>query len=315
MAYRNILILGGTGFLGSALAEILHRQGCRVTLPTRRRSSAMALAVCPTAELVEADVHDPASLDQLLQGQDAAINLVGILHGGSGQPYGAGFARAHVELPAKLADACIRTGVRRLLHVSALHADTKGPSQYLRSKGDGEAALRAQSSHLDITIFRPSVVFGPGDSFLNLFADLLKTAPFVPLGGAHARFQPVYVGDVARVMIASLSRPEAIGQSYDLGGPRVYELQELVRLVGEATGRRRPVFPLPDGLARLMAGFMELLPNPPMTRDNLDSMKLDSVCTGSPLPFGFEPTPLEAVLPSWLQGVPAYDLFRARARR
>jgi NADH dehydrogenase len=315
MAYRNILIVGGTGFLGGALANRLHLQGCRVTLPTRRRSSAMALAVCPTAELVEADVHDPASLDQLLQGQDAAINLVGILHGGSGQPYGAGFARAHVELPKKLAAACIRTGVRRLLHVSALHADTKGLSQYLRSKGDGEAALKAQSSHLDLTVFRPSVVFGPGDSFLNMFAELLKTAPFVPLAGAHARFQSVYVGDVARVMIASLSRPEAIGQSYDLGGPKVYELQELVRLVGEATGHRRPVFPLSDGLARLMARFMELLPKPPMTRDNLDSMKLDSVCTGSPLPFGFEPTPLEAVLPSWLQGVPAYDLFRSQARR
>jgi NADH dehydrogenase len=315
MAYRSILIVGGTGFLGSALVNRLHLQGCRVTLPTRRRSSAMALAVCPTAELVEADVHDPTSLDQLLQGQDAVINLVGVLHGGSGQPYGAGFARAHVELPAKLAAACVRAGVRRLLHVSALHADTKGPSQYLRSKGDGEAALRAQSGHLDITIFRPSVVFGPGDSFLNLFADLLKTAPFVPLAGAHARFQPVYVGDVARVMVESLSRPEAMGRSYDLAGPKIYELQELVRLAGEATGHPRPVFPLPDGLARLMARFMELLPKPPMTRDNLDSMKLDSVTTGKPLPFGVEPTALEAVLPSWLQGVPAYNQLRSKARR
>ncbi|MDD5296748.1 MAG: complex I NDUFA9 subunit family protein [Rhodocyclaceae bacterium] len=315
MAYRNILILGGTGFLGAALTNQLHSRGCRVTLPTRRRRSAMALAVCPTAELVEADIFSPDTLVRLLEGQDAAINLVGVLHGGNAQPYGAGFARAHVELPAKLADACIQAGVRRLLHVSALHADAKGPSQYLRSKGDGEAALKARADRLDISVFRPSVIFGPGDSFLNLFADLLKTAPFVPLAGAHARFQPVYVGDVARVMMESLSRSQSMGQSYDLGGPAVYELQELVRLAGKATGRFRPVFPLPDGLARIMAAFMEFLPNPPMTRDNLDSMKLDSVCAGSPLPFGMAPTPLEAVLPAWLHGTAPYDTFRTRARR
>ncbi len=314
MAYRNILILGGTGFLGTALAHVLHTQGARVTLPTRRRSAAMASAVCPTAELVEADIHDSRALTQLLQGQDAAINLVGVLHGGRGQPYGAGFARAHVELPAKLADACLQAGVRRLLHVSALHADSHGPSQYLRSKGDGEAALKARSK-LDITLFRPSVIFGPGDSFLNLFADLLGFAPFVPLGGAHARFQPVYVGDVARAMAQSLQRPESVGQSYELGGPAVYELQELVKVVGVATGHRRPVFPLPDGLARIMAAFMEFLPNPPMTRDNLDSMKQDSVCVGAPLPFGMTPTPLEAVLPSWLRLTLPYDQYRSHARR
>lgn len=315
MAYRNILILGGTGFLGTALANHLHGQGCRVTLPTRRRGSAMASAVCPTAELVEANIHDPRALEQMLRGQDAAINLVGVLHGGKGQPYGPGFARAHVELPAKLADACLQAGVRRLLHVSALHADAHGPSQYLRSKGDGEAALKARSDKLDITVFRPSVIFGPGDSFLNLFADLLRAAPFVPLGGAHARFQPVYVGDVARVMVECLARPESVGQSYELGGPAVYELQELVKLVGQATGHRRPVLPLPDGLARIMAAFMERLPNPPMTRDNLDSMKQDSVCAGVPLPFGMTPTPLAAVLPSWLRLTLPYDQYRSQARR
>lgn len=312
---KNILLVGGSGFLGSALADALYRRGWRITIPTRRRSRAMALALGPTVELVEADVHDAPTLDRLLAGQDVAVNLVGVLHGGRGQPYGRGFARAHVELPTRLADACIRAGVRRLLHVSALHADAAGPSAYLRSKGDGEAALMTRAGQLDLTLFRPSVVFGPGDSFLNLFADLLKSAPLVPLGGAHARFQPVFVGDVARAMVESLARPESVGKTYDLAGPTVYELAELVRMVGRAVGLPRPVIPLPDSLARLLALGMELLPNPPMTRDNLDSMKQDSVCAGAPLPFGLAPTPLEAVLPAYLSATRRFDGFRTRARR
>ena len=189
------------------------------------------------------------------------------LHSRHGLPYGPDFARAHVELPKRLAAACRAAGVRRLIHVSALNAEVNGPSQYLRSKGQGEAELRAAGAALDLTIFRPSVVFGPEDSFLNLFARLQRFAPLMPLGNTRARFQPVYVGDVARAIAASLARRDAVGQAYGCCGPRVYTLAELVRYAGELSGDRRPVIELPEALARLQAGLLELLPKPPLSSD------------------------------------------------
>lgn len=318
MTRRNILIIGGTGFVGSAVAHLLYQQGCRLTLPTRRRSRSTALTVCPTVELVEADVHDEATLDRLVAGKDAVINLVGILHGGHGRPYSQAFARAHVELPRKIADACIRAGVRRLLHVSALNADSGGSSQYLRSKGDGEKALHALEDGLDLTIFRPSVIFGPGDSFLNTFARLQRLAPLLAIGRPDARFQPIHVADVARVIAQSLDRPDSFGQTYTLVGPRQYSLRELVRYVGTTIGKPRPVIGLPEILARLQAGLLELLPNPLMSVDNLDSMDVDSVSPDTPLPYGLKPLSLEAEAPTWLSRCTPrghYDGFRIKARR
>ena len=302
---KNLLIIGGTGFLGTAIVgEVARRVASAdfcLTLPTRRRERARHLLVLPTATVVEADVHDPATLARLMVGQDAVISLVGILKGGEGEPYGQGFARAHVELPQKIAAAAKAAGVRRVLHVSALQAAADAPSGYLRSKAAGEAALR--EAGLDLTLFRPSVIFGPGDSFLTLFARLARIAPFFPLAGADARFQPVWVGDVAAAVADSLLRSESIGAAYDLCGPKQYSLRELVSYAAEVSGHPRAVVGLPEAIAWLQAWAMEFIPNGPMTRDNIRSMRVASVCdSGCALPFGRIATPLELIAPTYLRG-------------
>lgn len=297
---RTVLVVGGSGFVGTAVASRLVQQGLRVVVPTRRLERARHLLTLPTAEVVEADVYDPATLVRLMRGVDAVVSLVGVLHSRSGQPYGPDFARAHVDLPTRLVAAAREAGVGRIVHISALGARADGPSEYQRSKAAGEAAIRAGSPEVAWTILRPSVIFGPGDSFLNLFASLLKRFPVMPLGGATARFQPVYVEDVAAVVAESLQRVDACGQTFDLAGPQEYTLRELVEYVGDLTGFRRPVLPLPEGLAMLQAGFLELLPVKLMSRDNVRSMRAPNVAEGPPQPWGREPTPLEAVAPGYL---------------
>ncbi|MBK8117873.1 MAG: complex I NDUFA9 subunit family protein [Sulfuritalea sp.] len=301
---RNILLIGGTGFLGTAMVRELARRpataDCCFTLPTRRRERAKHLLVLPTAQVVEANVHDPATLARLMAGQDTVISLVGILKGGEGEPYGKGFARAHVELPRKIAAAAKAAGVRRLLHVSALKAAADAPSGYLRSKAAGEAVLR--DAGLDLTLFRPSVIFGPGDAFLTLFAKLARIAPVFPLAGAAARFQPVWVEDVAAAVADSLARSESIGAAYDLCGPTQYSLRELVSYAAAVAGHPRAVIGLPEAIAWLQAWAMEFIPNGPMTRDNIRSMRVASVCdSGCTLPFGRIATPLETVAPTYLR--------------
>jgi NADH dehydrogenase len=288
---KRVLLIGGTGFLGSALARRLVGADFRVTLPTRRPERARHLAVLPTAEIVAADVHDEATLVRLMTGQDAVVNLVGILRGD--------FRRAHAELPGKIARAATTAGVPRLLHVSALAAASDAPSAYLRSKAAGEAALKA--AFPAVTIFQPSVIFGRGDSFLTLFARLLRFAPFVPLACADARFQPVWVEDVVSAIVASLDHPESRGGTYPLCGPRAYALRELVGYAGRLAGHPRPIFGLPFAFSILQAFFMEFLPNAPMTRDNVWSMQVPNVCPeGCTLPFGLKPAPLEAIAPGYL---------------
>jgi len=301
---RKILIIGGTGFLGSAIVRELARRPAsadfQFTLPTRRREKAKHLLVLPTADVVDADVHDPATLARLMQGQDAVISLVGILKGGEGEPYGKGFARAHVELPQKIAAAARAAGVRRVLHVSALKAAADAPSGYLRSKAAGEAVLK--EAGLDLTIFRPSVIFGQGDAFLTLFARMARIAPFFPLAGADARFQPVWIEDAAAAVADSLFHAESIGAAYDLCGPKQYSLRELVGYAAAVAGHPRLVIGLPQAVAWLQAWAMEFIPNGPMTRDNVRSMRVPSVCdSGCTLPFGRSATALEIVAPTYLR--------------
>jgi len=324
VAHRRILVAGGTGFIGGHVVARLSAQNCRVIVPTRRRERARGLILLPTVEVVEADVHRTEALDALLPGCDAVINLVGILQGRPGQgkdPYGPDFERAHVALPAALVAACRRHGVQRLVHVSALGVTDGGkhtlPSRYLRSKAGGEEHVR-QAKDLDWTILRPSVVFGPGDSFLTLFARLQKLLPVMPLARADARLQPVYVGDVAQAVVNVLDAPAARHRTLALAGPRAYTLRQLVELAGQWSGHRRPVIALPAALGRLQARLMELAPGEPlMSRDNLDSMTIDNVSAHSPDPvLGIVPAALETVGPLYLGPDPSrYGEWRTRAHR
>ena len=270
-------------------------------------------------DIVQADLHDDAALRRLVAGKDAVINLVGILQGSRGTPYGPEFRRAHVELPRRIAAACAAGGVPRLLHMSALGAARDGPSMYQRSKADGELAAASEAA-VAPTIFRPSVVFGPEDNFLNMFARLQRHLPVVPLAGARSRFQPVYVGDVADAFVHALFDAESRRRTYELGGPNIYTLAELVRLSGRYAGHPRPIIALPDALARLQAMFFERLPGTPLiTRDNLDSMKVDNVVTPSKQVLTAEAldiklTALESVAPAWLAPTGQLDELRSRAR-
>ncbi len=297
---RNVLIIGGSGFVGTALAERLTAAGCRLVIPTRHRERARHLLPLPMVDVREADLFDPPTLATLMTGMDAVVNLVGVLHSRSGSPFGPDFARAHVELPKRLVAAARQAGVQRIVHVSALGASADAPSEYQRSKAAGEAEIRAAAPDVVWTILRPSVIFGPGDSFLNLFAGLLRRFPVLPLGGAGARFQPVYVGDVADVIAEAFLRSDAAGQTFDMAGPTRYSLQELVEYVGDLTGCPRPVIPLPEGLAMLQAGLLEMLPGPLMSRDNVRSMRAPNVSDGPPQPWGRVPTPLEVIAPMYL---------------
>lgn len=304
------LLLGGSGFVGRHLGELLCRpervDGPWVLAPTRHMGHGMAsLGALPRIDVVEADVHDDATLARLVAGASAVVNLIAILHGDD-----AAFEHVHVDLPRRLVAACRTAGVRRIVHVSALGAAPDAPSRYLRSKAAGEAQLR--ESGLDVTILRPSVMFGDGDHLLNLFAALQRLAPVVPLAAADARFQPVWVDDVAEALARCLEQPETIGQVYECTGPEVMTLAELVRAAGDYSGHPRPVVPLPPAVARLQALLMEWLPGEPlMTRDNLASMQVPSVAhPGMPglEALGIRPTPLAAVAPAVL-GRPASVRF------
>lgn len=314
----RVLVLGGSGFVGRTLCEQLVEDGggaARITVPSRRPARAKVLWTLPGVELLPADVHDEAQLTRLLRGQDAVVNLVAILHGSE-----AAFRTAHVELPRKLARACRAAGVRRVVHVSALGAAADAPSRYQRSKAEGEAVLR--QAGLELTVLRPSVIFGAQDRFLNLFARLQAALPVMPLAGAEARFQPVWVNDVAQAIVRSLHRRETIGETYEAVGPRQYTLRELVQLAGRWSGHPRRVLPLPAALGRLQAAVLECLPGEPlMSRDNLDAMTVPNVASGQ-LPrlpaLGIAPKALETVMPELLArgGEPArLDAWRREARR
>ena len=323
MKHENILVVGGSGFVGRHLVAALAARGARVTVPTRSRERAKHLILLPTVDVVEVEKLDAHTLSGLAAGRDAVVNLVGVLNSPRARQceegpnhYGPAFAQSHVELAQAVVAACRQAGVKRLLHMSALGADPKGPSEYLRSKGIGEQAALA-ADDLSVTVFRPSVIFGPEDRFLNLFARLATFFWVLAVGSPGARFQPVFVGDVVRAFLAALDDRDSAGKRYDLCGSKEYTLRELVELVCAITGRRRLVIGLPDALSYLQAWMLELLPLQLMTRDNYYSMQVPSVCDCA-FPFGIHPVLLEAAAPSWL--MPAgprerYPRLRWKAKR
>lgn len=301
MSAKRIAVLGGTGFVGSGLCQRLVAAGHEVRILTRHAERHRDLLVLPTAQVVEADVHNPATLKREFQGLDAVVNLVGILNE-SGRN-GKGFERVHAELPAKVVQACRQSGVTRLLHMSALHASPDGPSHYLRSKGRGEQVVHAaESDILHVTSFRPSVIFGRGDSFTNRFAGLLRQVPFVfPLACANARLQPVHVDDVAQAFVSALERHATFGQRYNLCGPLAYSLREIVAYLAGQLGLRRHVLPLNDTLSYLQAAVLQFIPGKPFTPDNYRSLQVASVCEAAfPAIFGISPSRLEDVVPIYI---------------
>lgn len=304
MSIMRIAVLGGTGFVGRRLCEYLAAAGHEVRVLTRRRERHRDLLVLPTAQVIEADVHNPAVLKREFQGLDAVVNLVGILNEAGRD--GKGFEHAHVELPAKVVQACRQSGVGRLLHMSALHASPDGPSYYLRSKGRGEQIVHAAGSDtLQVTSFRPSVIFGPRDSFTNRFAGLLRQVPFAfPLACASARMQPVHVDDVAQAFVSALDRHATFGKRYNLCGPQVYSLREIVTYLAHQLGLKRYILPLNDTLSYMQATVLQFAPGKPFTPDNYRSLQVASVCEASfPAIFGITPGRFDEIVPTYISRV------------
>lgn len=344
MKFHRICVLGGSGFVGSAIVQMLAAQGRQVRVLTRNRDRAKDLTVLPTVEVVAANVHDQDELTRQFAGMDAVINLIGILHEGQSGPSGKSALRQgdyhenHVGLPRKVLQACAANGIQRILHMSALGADTGSRSAYQRSKGLGEALVRAAGMadgehrglgehqfvygrNIYTTIFRPSVIFGRGDSFLSMFAGLIKLFPLIPLASPDARFQPVWVEDVASAFVDALDNPATFGATYNVCGPKVYTLQALVEFVAQTVGRQPRIMPLCRRLSYFQAWVMEWIPGKKlMTRDNYYAMLVDNVCNGQfPMPPGLQVTALEAIAAEYLtdDSTPRgrYMAFRGRAGR
>lgn len=317
---RTVCIIGGTGFVGSTLAPRLHEQGYRIKVLTRRRERHRDLLVVPTLSLIEADVHDERELVRHFEGCEAVINLAGILNEHKGPP-GEEFRQVHAELPRRIISACRRAGVRRYLHMSALGAGEDAPSLYQRTKAEGErAALEGANETFRVTAFRPSVIFGPGDSFVRLFATLLWMAPGVMfLPTPEARFKPVYVGDVAKAFLHALHDPDTAGRTYELCGPEVWTLREIVEYARSLMGVRRKIVGLSDRLSKLQARVLERVPGKPYSMDNYLSSTVPNVCSEDGLgELGIRPTPMEAVVPGYVgpgHRQDRYQDFRREAGR
>ena len=300
MRALNILILGGTGFVGRRLAARLSRDTHRVTVLSRDRERHKELRVLPGVDVANCDVYDAAELSERFRGHHVVINLVGILNErGFG---GAGFRRAHIELTRRALQAAKSAGVARFLQMSSLRADPAAPSYYLRSKGEAERLIQAECGPLDWTIFKPSVMFGPGDSFLNRFAALLAAMPLVlPLAKPDALFQPVHVDDVVEAIVRCLHGGACSRQSYELGGPSTYRLRQIVEFVASVTQRRRLIVGLPDFIAYLQGIVMNFVPGRPFSSDNYRSLTVDSVYTHDGFAqLGIRPGAMEGVARQYL---------------
>lgn len=300
----TVCVLGGTGFVGRTLAAKLTSQGYAVRIPTRNRQRARKLLVLPGLDLVQADIHDPDQLAAVVRGADAVINLIGILNERGHD--GSGFHRAHVELVEKLMSACRKFGVERLIQMSALKANAeRGASHYLSTKGQAEQSIKRHASEsMRYTIFRPSVIFGPEDTFINRFAQILKLTPILPLARLDARFAPVYVGDVAEAFARALDDSRTFGKTYELCGPDIYTLEEILRFTCRELDIRRAIIRLPSPLGRLQAWIGEyLLPGKPFSRDNYRSLAVASVCRENGFgAFGIVPKRMQPIVTSYLNG-------------
>jgi NADH dehydrogenase len=310
MNIERIVVLGGTGFIGRHLAAALVDRGRELVVPTRADERGKPISMLPRVEIVEADVRDATALTMLSRGADAIVNLVGTLHGSRR----ATFEDIHVGITDAAIRACRSNNIARYVHMSALGARPEAPSEYQRTKAAAEA--KVQASGLAWTIFRPSVVFGPDDQFLNRFATMARFLPVIFLPRAEAKFQPVWVCDVAHAFATALDTDATIGRRYDLVGPRVYTLRELVRYVASLIGKRRIVIGVPDAIGALQAAVLEHLPGKMLTRDNLASMRVDNVgdATDREL-FGGPPRSLESVAPKYLSPAATHDRFGVYRQR
>ena len=291
-----ITLLGGSGFVGTELTQRLASEASEVRVLTRRAQRVKAFRVLTNVEVIETNVHDEKELQAAIDGSDVVINLVGILNS-AGSNAKNSFDGAHAELTATVVKACKSAGVPRYLHMSSLGADAEnGSSDYLKSKGVAENHVQ-KAKHLASTIFRPSVIFGPGDAFFNRFATLLQLAPIMPLACADAKMQPVYLGDVCQSMIDALHNPDTIGQSIELGGPDVFTLKEIVTMTARLKGLKRPIIALPDAIGKIQALCLEFVPGKPFSRDNFASLQTDNVLPESVKP---QPTSVSAVVPRYI---------------
>lgn len=320
MAARHVCVLGGSGFVGTQLCSTLVRAGHRVTVLSRDPERARHLRVLPAARIERCDVHDDEQLAGALQGHDSAVNLVGILNEPGRD--GSGFQKAHTRLAHKVVTACRRARVRRLLHMSGLNADAeRGPSHYLKSKGQAERIVHeAGSPDFLCTIFQPSVIFGSGDAFINRFAGLLRAVPLgLPLARPHARLSPVFIGDVVAAMLKCLEDDATAGQTYQLCGPDILTLREIVCFVRDELRLRRAIVGLPDAISRLQAAVMDFVPGKPFSTDNDLSLTRDSVCSVDGFGrLGMRPHALQAIVPGYLNlegGSSRFAAFRRSARR
>ena len=315
MTIKNITILGGAGFVGSALVAKLDQAGYQVKVLSRRREAAKHLILLPNVQVVDCDIADNHALKDALKDSDAVINLVGVLH----DTHKNSFEKIHHQLPRRVAQLCEELGIARLLHMSALQANKHAPSSYLKSKAAGETAVSEFNKKLDITIFKPSVIFGRGDSFVNLFANLVKFLPAIFLAKPNAKFQPIWVEDVAQCFVNALENTATYGQTYELGGPTIYTLRKLVQKVMTVLGKQRPIIGLNDTLSMAQGFMLELMPIKLMTRDNIRSMQVDNICSATIAPeLDVVATSLDVIVPEYLlDSSPraSYDSFRSAAGR
>lgn len=315
MAVKTICVIGGAGFVGSSIVSKLDAAGYSVKVLTRRRERAKHLILLPNVQVVSCDIHNNQALDAGLRGSDVVINLAGILHETSNST----FEAVHHQLPKRIVKICDDLGIERFIHMSALGASEQAPSQYLQSKARGEVALSQFKGRVDMTTFRPSVIFGRDDKFINLFASLVKFLPVIFLAKPDTKFQPIWVEDVANIIVNSMKDKNTFAKSYDLVGPKVYRLREIVQIIADVLMRKRLIIGLNDMFSYLQGWVMEFLPVKLMTRDNVRSMEVDSI---SHKPIAAEISaplmPLEAVISEYIMNKTPrahYDRFRRAAGR
>jgi uncharacterized protein YbjT (DUF2867 family) len=313
-----ITVFGGSGFVGRHVVRALAREGYRVRVASRRPHIAQDLRVMGVVgqvQLVQANVRVPASVERALDGASGVVNLVGVLAESGRQT----FTRLHAQGAKTIAEAAAAAGIERMVQISAIGADADSPSRYARTKAEGEALVREALP--SATVLRPSIVFGPEDSFFNRFADMARFAPALPLfGGGKTRFQPVFVGDVARAAVAALQSDDAQGETYELGGPGVYTFAELMRYILDEIDRPRILLPLPWAIGSVIAMLSEaaaILPfvQPVITRDQLTQLKRDNVVSDGArtlADLGLAAETLDAVVPSYLVRYRRYGQFHER---